>query len=138
MALNQGFLTFNWQSANPATGWNSLGGVKPPPPSGTLVGAMASTNTIYSQIIDMSTMVLNGLEVTWTGTPTGTLSVLGSCSGQNFYALTYNPALAQPAGSAGGYLIDNFHWGFRFMMLQYTNISGSGSLTIYGSQKDRS
>jgi hypothetical protein len=138
MSLNQGALAFNWQSTNPATGWNSLGGVRPPPGSGTLAGAMASTNTIYSQIIDMATMVLNGLELTWTGTPTGVFTVNGSCSGVNFYSLTYSPALTQPAGASGGYLIDNFHWGFRYLMLQYVNASGSGSLTVYGHQKDRS
>lgn len=137
MSLNQGFLTFNWQSTNPSIGWNSIGGVKPPPPSGTLVGAMASTNTIYSQIIDASTMVLDGLEVTWTGTPTGTLSVLASCSGLNFYPITYSPSLAQPAGSAGGFLVYTI-FGWRFLMLQYVNASGSGSLTVYGENKDRS
>ncbi len=77
-----------------------------------------------------------GLEVNWTGTPTGTLSVMASNSGANFYALTFTPALAQPTGSSGGYVIDLSGYPFKYLMLQYTNASGSGNLTIYGQNKD--
>lgn len=77
-----------------------------------------------------------GLEVTWTGTPTGTFQVMVSNSGINFYALTFNPALTQPSGTAGGYAIDLNQLPFKYLMLQYTNASGSGALTIYGQQKD--
>lgn len=77
-----------------------------------------------------------GLEVTWAGTPTGTFQVLVSNSGINFYALTFNPALAQPSGSASGYAVNLNQLPFKYMMLQYTNSSGSGTLTAYGQQKD--
>lgn len=77
-----------------------------------------------------------GLEVTWTGTPTGTLSVMVSNSGINFYSLTFNPVLTQPAGAAGGYAIDLNQVPFTYMMLKYVNASGSGTLTVYGQQKD--
>lgn len=77
-----------------------------------------------------------GLEVTWTGTPTGTLSVMVSNSGANFYALTFSPALTQPAGAAGGYYIDINQLAAKYMMLQYTNTSGTGVLSIYGEMKD--
>jgi hypothetical protein len=77
-----------------------------------------------------------GLEVTWTGTPTGTLSVMVSCSGINFYALTFNPVLTQPSGSAGGYAINLNQLPFKWLMLQYVNSSGSGVLTVYGQNKD--
>jgi hypothetical protein len=105
-------------------------------PSGVVAGAMASTNTIYSNIVDLSRMDNVGLEVTWTGTPTGTFQVLGSNSGQYFYALTFDPALSQPAGSAGGYLIDLSGYPFKYILLEYTNSSGSGSLYVYGQNKD--
>ena len=116
---NQYPISFNWQSANPATGFlplnaNQTGSV----PSGTLAGAMASTNTIYSQIVDISRMDNSGLEVNWTGTPTGTLSVMVSNSGINFYALTFSPVLAQPAGSAGGYTIDLNQLPYKYLMLK--------------------
>lgn len=97
---------------------------------------MASTNTIYSQIIDISKMDNIGLEVTWTGTPTGTFSVMVSNSAINFYALTFVPALAQPSGSAGGYAVDLNQVPFKYIMLQYVNASGSGTLTVYGQNKD--
>lgn len=77
-----------------------------------------------------------GLEVTWTGTPTGTFQVMVSNSGINFYALTFNPGLAQPSGSASGYAVNLNQLPFKYVMLQYTNASGSGSLTVYGQQKD--
>ncbi len=128
---------FNWQSTNPITKFlplkaNQTGST----PSGTLSGAMASTNIIYSQILDISRVDNQGLEVTWTGNPTGTFEVMVSNSGINFYALTFNPLLAQPAGSASGYAVDLNQVPFRYMMLRYTNASGSGSLTVYGFQKD--
>lgn len=134
---NQAPIVFNWQSTSPVTGFlplkaNQSGSV----PSGTVNGAMASTNTIYSQIIDLSRMDNVGLEVTYTGTPTGTFQVMVSNSGINFYALTFNPALAQPAGSAGGYAVNMNQLPFRYIMLQYTNTSGTGVLTVYGHQGD--
>lgn len=128
---------FNWQSTSPVTGFlplpaNQTGSL----PSGTLNGAMASTNTIYSQIIAIDRMDNLGLEFTWTGTPTGTFQVMVSNSGINFYALTFNPILTQPAGSAGGYAIDLNQVPFRWIMLQYTNASGTGSMTVYGQMRD--
>lgn len=136
---NQFPVIFNWQSTSPITGFlptnaktTNIGSV----PSGVLAGSMASTNTIYSQIIDLSRMDSFGLEVTWTGTPTGTFQVLASNSGINFYALTFSPALGQPSGSAGGYVVDLQLYPFKYILLQYTNSSGSGSLTVYGQGKD--
>lgn len=97
---------------------------------------MASTNTINSNIQDISNTDNQGLEVTWTGTPTGTISVLCSESGQAFYALTFVPAITQPSGSAGGYLIDLNQVPWRYLMVQYVNASGSGSLAITLGSKD--
>ena len=97
---------------------------------------MSGTNTIYSQIIDVSTMDNIGLEVNYTGTPTGTFTVNGSISGLNFYALTFTPSLTQPAGSAGGYLVNISVYALKYFLLEYTNSSGTGVLTVYGQQKD--
>jgi hypothetical protein len=130
---------FSWQATNPATGFlplNITSQQQGSAPSGLLNGAMASTNTIYTQIVDISRMDNMGLEVTWTGTPTGTFSVMVSNSGINFYALTFSPTLTQPAGTAGGYAVDLNQLPFRYVMLQYTNSTGSGTLTAYGQVKD--
>ncbi len=105
-------------------------------PTGTATGAMASTNVIYSNIIDLTLFDNNGLEVTWTGTPTGVIEVFASVSGATFYALTFSPVLAQPAGSASGYLIDLNQFPFRYSYVKYTNASGSGALTAWTCGKD--
>ena len=77
-----------------------------------------------------------GLEVTWTGTPTGTFEVFVSNSGKNFYSLTFSPPLGQPAGSADGYVVNLNQLPFKYVYLKYTNATGSGILTVYGQQKD--
>lgn len=135
---NQYPVTFNWSSTSPITGFLPIQAAlaNGSTPSGTVGGVMSSTNTIYSQIICTQNMDNGGLEVTWTGTPTGTFSVVVSNSGLTFYALTFNPTLAQPAGSGGGYAVDLNQLPFRYLMLQYVNASGSGLLTVYGQFKD--
>lgn len=135
---NQYPFTENWQSTSPVPTFRPVvamwgGGSQP---SGILTGTMSGTNTIYSNIIDISRMDNVGLEVAWTGTPVGTFSVMVSNSGINFNALTFNPPLAQPAGSAAGMAIDLNQVPFKYLMLQYTNASGSGVLTVYGQSKD--
>lgn len=120
---------FNWQSSTPVPFKANL------PLSGVTAGAMASTNTIYSNILDISNYDNSGLEISWTGTPTGTVSVLGSVSGTFFFPLTFNPVLGQPAGSAGGYGVDLNFFPWKFIMLQYVNASGSGSLSAYAQYK---
>lgn len=132
---NQFPIVFNWQATQPV--------VNPQPanqtgtaPSGTLAGAMASTNTIYSQVIEKSRIDNIFLELTWTGTPTGTFQVMASASGQYFYALTFVPALTQPNGSASGIAINLTQLAAKYIMLQYTNSSGTGSLYVYGQAQD--
>lgn len=133
---NQYPTTFNFQASSPVTGFLP----NPHPggslPSGVIAGVMASTNVIYSNIVDVSKMDNLGLEITWTGTPTGTIEIMFSNSGINFYPLTFNPVLGQPAGSASGYGIDLSEYPFKYLMIKYTNASGSGTLTVYGQFKD--
>lgn len=133
---NQYVQTYNWQTTSPVIGFLPLNSQSGSAPSGVVSGTMSGTSTIYSQIINVATMDNDGLEVTWTGTPTGTFSVMVSNSGKNFYALTFNPALGQPAGSPGGYAVNLNQLPFRFIMLQYVNATGSGLLTVYGQAKD--
>lgn len=133
---NQYQVTFFWQSASPVTGFLPVANPGGSIPASPGTGTMSSTNTIYSQIINIAKMDNAGLEVTWTGTPTGTFSVQGSVSGKNFYDLTFSPALAQPAGSGSGYLIDLSGYPFTYILLKYINASGSGVLTVYGQFKD--
>lgn len=136
---NQSVVVFNWQSTNPQTGFLPLNNNtvnKGSVPSGIVNGVMTGTSTIYSQIIDVSRMDNIGLEVAWSGTAVGTLSVLVSNSGINWPSLTFDPVLAQPAGVAGEYFVGITQGQFKWVMLQYTNASGVGSLTVYGQVKD--
>jgi hypothetical protein len=137
---NQAPCVINWQSTDPRTNFlplnaNTQG--KGSVPSGTLAGTMATTATIYSNILDVSRMDNIGFEIAWSGTPTGTLSVVTSNSAINWNALTFsNPTLAQPNGSAAGMSISLNQLPFKYVLLIYTNASGSGSLTVYNQVKD--
>jgi hypothetical protein len=120
----------NWVTTNPApfepnTEW-----------SGVTQGVMSGTNVIYSNIVDVTIKDNQGLEITYTGTPTGVIQIMASNSGVDFYALTFDPILQQPAGGAGGYLIDINQFPFKYLMVQYTNTSGSGILTTWLTSKD--
>jgi hypothetical protein len=99
--------------------------------SGVTSGSMTGTGTLYSQILEVSRQDNLGIEVSWTGTPTGTLSVLGSASGTFFFPLTFTPPLTQPAGASGGYGIDLNQFPWRFFVFEYVNVSGTGNLTAY-------
>lgn len=133
---NQAPAIINWQSTNPIPTLLPLKYQYGSQPGGVLAGTMSGTNTIYTNILDVSKMDSIGLELTWTGTPVGTIQVMASNSGVNFYALTFNPALSQPAGSPSGYVIDLQLYPFKYLMVQYTNTSGSGSITTYCQVKD--
>ncbi len=128
--------TFNWQTTSPVTGFlpapgpnQSVAGNSPL--SGTLAGVMTGTTTIFSNILGLQQTDNQGIELTWTGTPTGTIQIMVSNSGINFYALTYQPALSQPAGAPGGYVVANIGIPFRYCFIQYTNVSGSGTIVAY-------
>lgn len=127
----------NFQSTDPSLTLSPQYKEAPSTPlSGVTSGSMSSTNTIYSQIINVKLMDISGYDVDWAGTPTGTLSVMVSANGLKFHALTFNPVLTQPAGSAGGYYVNVEAMGFKYLMFQYTNSSGSGSLTVGYEMKD--
>ena len=110
---------------------------------------MSGTSTIYSDVINATNLDNLGLEISWTGTPTGTITILAAIynkgepngysptnpiSGNN--SLTFNPVLAQPAGSASGYLISLNQFPYYFYQVKYVNASGSGLLTVYAGGKD--
>lgn len=97
---------------------------------------MASTSVIYSQIIEKSRQQKVNFEIAWTGTAIGVFEVLVSNSGINFNALTFDPALAQPAGSAGGYTIDISSLSSKYVMIRYTNTSGTGTVNVYAQFQD--
>lgn len=98
--------------------------------AGDMTGDLTSTQLAVQYFNNV------GLEITWTGTPTGTIAVNGSNSGTTFYALTFSPVLTQPAGSAGGYLIDLNQFPFAYFNVTYTHSSGTGTLTVTSMVKE--
>jgi uncharacterized membrane protein len=137
---NQVPLVANWQSVSPVIGFlplnaNTQG--KGSIPSGVLTGTMSGTNTIYSNIFDVSRMDDLYLEVAWTGSSVGVFSILASVSGVNFNTLTFGAVpLAQPIGVDGGYGVNIALQGFKYILLQYVNASGVGVLTVNLQEKD--
>jgi hypothetical protein len=130
----------SWQATSPVTGFypqnmtvQGQGSI----PSGNPSGSMASTNTIYTQIVDVSRMDNIGLEINWTGTPVGTISIEVSNSGINFYPLSdFSSSISQPSGSASGFVLALLQLPYKYFFIQYVNSSGSGTLKAYCQVKD--
>jgi len=98
--------------------------------------SVSSTNTYTSPTQAVANKDNIGLQVAFTGTMTGTLTVNCSIDNVNFTSLTFNPALTQPSGSNLSYLIDLNQVPFPYLNVAYTNSSGSGTLTVFFSAKD--
>ena len=127
-------ITFGWQANNPQTNFLPTPANGPGTQSSKVVNGIATgTNTIYTNIIPISRIDNTGIEVAWTGNPVGTLSVIVSCSGNNWSALTFT--FQQPAGSAGNMYLNLTDLGGGFLMLAYTNTSGSGTISAYARNK---
>ncbi len=99
-------------------------------------GAMTGTATLNSTPTNIQNLDNVGLQVSWTGTAVGTFAVQCSIDGVTYDSLTFNPALTQPAGTPGGYLIDLNQLPFPWLQVTYTNTSGSGTLTVSIFGKD--
>lgn len=99
-------------------------------------GVMTGTSVLLSSAIDVTNLDNVGLEVSWTGSAVGTIEVLGSNSNATYYALTFNPVITQPAGTAGGYLIDLSQFPWQYFKLRYTNTSSTGVFNAWFFGKD--
>jgi hypothetical protein len=94
-------------------------------------GSMTGTSTIASQSFDVSGFKSASFEFSWTGTPTGTITIIGSISNSSFFPFTFSPNLVQPAGSAGGFLVSLDELPYPYLKVQYVNSSGSGTLDVW-------
>lgn len=83
----------------------------------------------------MLCMDLASIEIQWTGTPAGTLSVDGSNGGTVWYPT--GQAVTDPTGSgpADNTLLDLSRTSFRYISLSYSNSSGSGTVTAIAIAK---
>lgn len=97
---------------------------------------MTGTATILSAKQDITNFDNIGLQIDWTSTAVGTISVLVSIDDVTYHALTFNPVLAQPGGTAGGYVVDLNQVPFPYLKIQYVNASSSGVLNVWLFSKD--
>lgn len=108
------------------------------------VNNMTGTATVLSSIIDMRDVDLDAsLEIQISGTPTGTLSLLGSNqydalinAGATFVPLAagaVTPALPAVAGAASSTIcaLTAQALGCRYLQLKYVNASSTGQLNVW-------
>lgn len=96
-----------------------------------------TSSAIYAQFQDNI-----GLEISWSGSPSGVITIEGSNSHNppedsgTFYPLTFDPELAQPDGASGGYLVSLNQFPFSYYRVSYEALSGTGNLTVYATSKE--
>lgn len=132
---NQFPVTFNWQSTDPRTNFKPVANSTGSAPSGNASGVMTGTNTLYSQILDVSRMDNGHMVISWTGTAVGSLNIYGSDLADFWPSLSV-AGLIQPAGTPGYFGINFTQFGFKYLMIQYTNASSTGVLTANMQLKD--
>jgi hypothetical protein len=89
--------------------------------------------TTTSASIDLSNIVAFSIQFTWTGTPTGTVSINASCDGTNWTLIPNSSAAT--GGAAGNFLVNYFEAGFRYIQAVYTNTSGTGTvIAVYNGK----
>lgn len=100
-------------------------------------GAMASTNTLTSSVVDIRGFDNISLQANWTGTPNGTFYV-DVCSDYNpNYSgatgtwTTITPTLGAPTGAAGTSFLDAIQTSAPYIRVRYTNSSSTGTLNVY-------
>jgi hypothetical protein len=98
--------------------------------------AVSGTTTYTSPSTFVANLDNVGPQVVFVGTMTGAFSVLVSNDDSNYDALTFVPALSQPAGSNLKYAIDLNQLPWPYIKFQYVNSSGSGTLTVTIFAKD--
>jgi hypothetical protein len=103
-----------------------------------LVNAVSMGTSITSDPTNVQYIDNIGLQITATGTPTGTLEVQGTASAEDprdgsstqWDALTFDPALPAFTGAPASILININQFPFSRLRVVYTRTSGTGSLDV--------
>lgn len=95
------------------------------PINGTTLGTALTSDPVQMKFEDNA-----GLQIKWTGTPTGTFSVQVNQDPLVFdwETITFSPTPDQPSGSSGGDFFDVFATAAQWIRLTY---AGSGAGTVY-------
>jgi len=105
----------------------------------TLIDAVSTAANIVSTSNNVENYDNIGLQVTYTGTTSGTITVDCSNDDTTYYSLTFSPVLTQPSGTAGGYLIDLNNLPWKYLRVSFADGSGGsavGTLTVKLFAKD--
>ncbi len=92
----------------------------------------AMTQDLFSQSFAITTANQFLAQAIWTGSPTGTIAILGSLDNISFNIPIYSMATG---GSAGSLAYDLFGTSVQWIQIAYTFSSGSGTLTCNASTK---
>jgi hypothetical protein len=78
-----------------------------------------------------------GIQMVWTGTPTGVIEVQVSMDPDNlgWETIPFNPSLTQPAGAAGTNWAEVNQTTAAYVRLKYTRTSGTGTFNAKISAK---
>ena len=99
--------------------------------------AVSGTNTYNSGPIQAGNKDNIGLQITFIGTMTGTLSICVT-NNPNIVGdtLSFNPTIVQPSGSNLEFSISLNQLPWPYYSVNYVNSGGSGTLTVTQSAKD--
>ena len=97
--------------------------------------AVTDGNTYTSPSVNIQNLDTISLQISWTGTAAGTLSVLVSQDDVTYNALA-SPTWPALAGSAGKFTIMLNQLSDIYIKIQYANSSGTGVLTASIAGKD--
>jgi hypothetical protein len=95
-----------------------------------LVNAGDMSANITSGVTDITYRSSVGIQLNFTGTPTGTFGVEASVDGVTFEPLTFSSSITA-AGAAGRHLIALENVPFSKVRITYTASSGSGALDAF-------
>lgn len=97
---------------------------------------VTGTNTYISLAENTKNTDNTGIQLIWTGTPTGTFTVSISPDGNLYDDIVPSPAIVQPAGSAGHWSVNINQTPMSWVRVTYVNASGSGTIDAIITAKD--
>jgi len=93
--------------------------------------AVSLGSSFNSSTVDISEVIGYAVQLTYTGTPTGSLTINASNDGTNFFTV----ATVTLTGSAGTNVQNFTQAHYKYVRISYTFTSGAGTLTAYVSGK---
>lgn len=90
---------------------------------------------ITGTAMDISGLDNIGVQLVFTGTPTGTFTIQGSNDNTTWANITTSPTTISASGSASDHLISLSGLPFHYLRVKYTRASSTGTLNAYVTGK---